>query len=117
MGHRRRRTRNKAATAAHPSLWPYLAGVTALLLVVAILGTRHLRDEQARFREMLAEDASRRARDSAASDRPTVRTRGEPVRPLPVPRSHAGGEGHGPSNDTIQPDPRFVPGTPSTYRE
>lgn len=116
MGRRRRLTRKKP-TGEHPPLWLYLAGVAALLLVVAILGTRHLRHEQARFREMIAEDARRRARHSAASDASPVRTRGEAVHPLPVPRSHAGDGGPGPSNDTIRLDRRMVSKAPDTHRE
>jgi hypothetical protein len=67
MGRRRRRAPKKP-TVPHPPLWPYLAAVAGLLLVVAVLGTRHVKQEQARMREMVAEEARRRATDSIAQD-------------------------------------------------
>ena len=68
MGRRRRRIPRKP-TVPHPPLWPYLAAVAGLLLVVAVLGTRHVKREQARISEMVAEEARRRATDSIAHDR------------------------------------------------
>ena len=68
MGRRRRRIPRKP-TVPHPPLRPYPAAVAGLLLVVAVLGTRHVNREQARIGEMVAEEARRRATDSIAHDR------------------------------------------------